>query len=131
MILKNRIRRTQEAMTQRELDLLLVVGRENLIYFTGLTQIECMAILIPKEGEACAITLWLDAAYVQQETGLITHGYLFPKETVASKVVQCIQKYGYERPRIGFERYYVDFAMYDALRQALRVQFFWCRGSFL
>ncbi|MBC7324965.1 MAG: aminopeptidase P family N-terminal domain-containing protein, partial [Moorella sp. (in: Bacteria)] len=114
----NRLARARQLMAEKDLDLLLVVNRENLIYFTGLTQIECLAVLIPREGEPCAVTLWLDAGYVERESGLTTYGYLFPRESLASKVVERIRAYGLKEPRIGFERYFVDFALYDGLRQA-------------
>lgn len=114
----NRLARARQLMAEKDLDLLLVVNRENLIYFTGLTQIECLAVLIPREGEPCAVTLWLDAGYVERESGLTTYGYFFPRESLASKVVERIRAYGLKEPRIGFERYFVDFALYDGLRQA-------------
>ncbi|HBT48235.1 MAG TPA: aminopeptidase P family protein [Peptococcaceae bacterium] len=114
----NRFKKIQELMTEKNLDLLLVVNRENLIYFTGLTQIECLAVLIPREGEPCAITLWLDAEYVQRESGLTTYGYFFPRESLGNKLVERIKAYGFRSPRIGFERYFVDYAVYEALRQA-------------
>ena len=66
----SRIQKAQQMMADMELDILFVNNRENLIYFTGLTQIECLAVLIPRTGEACAVTLWLDADYVQKESGL-------------------------------------------------------------
>lgn len=112
----NRIEKIRELMSSRNLDLLVVVNRENLIYFTGLTQIECLALLIPLEGEPCAVTLWLDADYVRQKSGFTTYGYLFPKESLAGKVVDRIKAYGFNEPRIGFERYFVDYNLYDALR---------------
>ncbi|AEF94776.1 peptidase M24 [Desulfotomaculum nigrificans CO-1-SRB] len=130
-IFQSRVKRVQDYIKNTELDLLLVVGRENLIYFTGLTQIECMAILIPKEGEACAVTLWLDAGYVQQESGIKTYGYVFPKENLASKVVKCIKNYGMNKPVIGFERYFVDFAMYDEMRKAFPEAYFTAAGDIL
>lgn len=113
-----RITKAQKMMAEQGLDLLFVNNRENLIYFTGLTQIECLAVLIPREGEACAVTLWLDTAYVQQESGLTTYGYFFPKETIAGKCIERIKAYGFAAPRIGFERYFVAFGVFDALRQA-------------
>lgn len=115
---EDKIRRARETMKELDLDMLLMVGRENLIYFTGLTQIECMAMLIPREGEACAVTIWLDVAYVREGSGLKTYGYVFPKESLVSNVVERIQEYGLVKPRIGFERYFVDFAMFDGLRTA-------------
>ncbi|MDN5344834.1 MAG: Xaa-Pro dipeptidase [Clostridia bacterium] len=114
----NRFTKGRRLMAEKGLDLLLVVNRENLIYFTGLTQIECLAVLIPRAGEPCAVTLWLDADYVGQESGLTTYGYYFPREGLAAKVVERIRAYGFKEPRIGFERYFVDFALYDGLRQA-------------
>lgn len=113
-----RIEKARKLMIEKDLDLLFVVNRENLIYFTGLTQIECLAVLIPREGEPCAVTLWLDADYVERESGLTTYGYYFPRESLASKVVERIKAYGFKVPRIGFERYFVDFAVYDGLRRA-------------
>lgn len=115
---QQRIAKGQAMMPELGLDVLFVNNRENLIYFTGLTQIECQAILIPREGEACTIALWLDAAYVQQETGITTHGYYFPRQTLAEKCIERIKAFGYKTPRIGFERYFVPFAVYDALRRA-------------
>lgn len=116
--LGSRITRVQEAMRDTDLDLLLAVGRENLIYFTGLTEVECMAVLIPRSGDACAVTLWLDAPYVRRKSGLTTHGYVFPREKLSDKVIGEISRYGLNQPRIGFERYFIDFALYDGLRQA-------------
>jgi Xaa-Pro aminopeptidase len=106
------------------LDVLFVNNRENLIYFTGLTQIECQAILIPRQGEACTVTLWLDRNYVQQETGIPTYGYRFPQETLVEKCVERIRAFGYASPRIGFERYFVAFAVYDGLRKSFDQQNF-------
>jgi len=111
-------------MADMKLDVLLVSNRENLIYFTGLTQIECLAIVIPRQGEPCAVTLWLDAGYVQQETGIKTHGYLFPGGNLADKIVERIKAYGYAEPCIGFERYFVGFAVYDTLRSHFSEQGF-------
>ncbi|MCS7233144.1 MAG: Xaa-Pro peptidase family protein [Synergistetes bacterium] len=114
----HRFKKIQELMDERELDILFVVNRENLIYFTGLTQIECLAIIIPREGEPCAVTLWLDVEYVERESGIKTFGYIFPRESLGSKVVEVMKSLGYVSPRIGFERYFIDYALYDALRQA-------------
>jgi Xaa-Pro aminopeptidase len=113
----SRFARAQKMMAEANLDLLLLVNRENLIYFTGITQMECLAVLVPQRGEPCSVALWLDAGYVGKESGLPCHGYLFPKETLVMKVVERIRAYGMEKPRIGFERYFVDFAVYDGLRQ--------------
>ena len=120
----NRISKAQQLMAKAGLDLLVVVNRENLIYFTGLTQIECLAILIPQEGEACAVTLWLDVDFVSTESGIKTYGYFFPKENLIGKMIERIRAYGMNEPKIGFERYFVDYAVYDGLRQAFPERLF-------
>lgn len=116
--LSRRFRQAQDAMREHALDFLFIVNRENLIYFTGLVQFECMAVIIPREGEPCAVTLWLDKKYVEEHTGVKTYGYYFPRENLVSKAVERIKSYGVPNPRLGFERYFVDFAVYDGLRQS-------------
>ena len=112
-----RIRRAQAAIRAADLDLLFIVGRENLIYFTGSTQLECMALIIPKEGQATAVTLWLDVEYLKANTG-IPHikGYVFPAQDLVTKTIEVIKEYNLTKPRIGFEKYFVEFAVYDGLR---------------
>ena len=111
-----RIERAQKAMASAGLDILVVTNRENLIYFTGLTQIECLALIIPAEGEPCAVAIWLDADYVGENSGLKTHAYFFPRQTLGPVICDHIRSFDHKSPRIGFERYFVDFAVYDALR---------------
>lgn len=45
-----RIKRAQATLWAADLDMLFIVGRENLIYFTGSTQLEAIALIIPKKG---------------------------------------------------------------------------------
>lgn len=123
-VFKQRIKTAQQMMAEQNIDVLFINNRENLIYFTGLTQIECLAVLIPRQGEACAVTLWLDAAYVRQESGLTTHGYHFPGDSLAGKCIEQIKAFGYSRPCIGFERYFVAFGVYDSLRKAFPAEQF-------
>jgi len=120
----HRFARAQEAMAGAECDVLVVTNRENLIYFTGVTQIECLGVLIPKEGEPCAIALWLDADFVREHSGLETRPYHFPRQSLGSIMVEAIKAYGFPDPRIGFERYFVDFSVYEALRGTFSEQKF-------
>lgn len=117
-VFPHRIEKAQRMMADQGLDILFVNNRENLIYFTGLTQIECLAVIIPREGEACAVTIALDADYVRRQSGLATFGYQFPRESLAVKCIEKIRQFGYSAPRIGFERYFVAFGVFDAFRQA-------------
>lgn len=115
-VYQQRLEKAQKMMTAAGIDVLFVNNRENLIYFTGITQMECLAVLIPREGEACAVTLWLDTAYVRQESGLVTYGYHFPRQSLAQVCIEKIRTFGFAEPRLGFERYFVPVAVYDALR---------------
>ncbi|WP_156896718.1 M24 family metallopeptidase [Desulfovirgula thermocuniculi] len=112
-----RLRAVQDHLVAREIDLLLVVGRENLIYFTGTTQIECAALLIPAREEPCLVALWLDAPYLRELTGLAVEGYVFPGENLGRRVARVIKRLGYGRPVIGFEKYFVEFSVFEALRE--------------
>lgn len=116
---QRRLRAVQEHLAAREIDLLLVVGRENLIYFTGTTQIECAALLIPAEEEPRLVALWLDAPYLKEVTGLAVEGYVFPQENLGRRVARAIKRLGYTRPAIGFEKYFVEFSVFEALREEL------------
>ncbi|HEY3425087.1 MAG TPA: Xaa-Pro peptidase family protein [Negativicutes bacterium] len=112
-----RFANAQKMMAEKDIDILIVNNRENLIYFTGLIQIECLALIIPRIGTPCAITLWLDKDYVAEQTGIDTYGYLFPKGSLVEQIIERLRKYSFKKPRIGFERYFVGFSVYDALRK--------------
>lgn len=95
-----------------------MVDRENLIYYAGIEQIECMAIVVPQEGTPEGITLALDVPWVRENCSLEKlRGYDFPGGTLAGTVVEVIKELGYENPAIGFERYFVGFGVYDILRK--------------
>jgi len=115
---QNRITKLQELMIENNIDLLIVNNRENLIYLTGLLEIECMAILIPKNDETVAITLSQDVDFVQENSGIRTIGYYFPKETLGQKIIEQINTLKIKPSGIGFERYFVDFEVYEKLRNA-------------
>ncbi|MGC8573613.1 MAG: M24 family metallopeptidase [Caldisphaera sp.] len=113
---QNRIEKLQQLMRKNNINLLIVNNRENLIYLTGLLEIECMAILIPENDEVVAITLSQDVDFVQENSRIKTIGYYFPKETLGQKIVEQINKFKAKPFNIGFERYFVDFEVYEKLR---------------
>lgn len=114
-----RVRRAQAAMNEANLDMLFIAGRENLIYFVGNTQMECMALVIPRVGEATAVTLWLDVEYLKANSAISNiKGYIFPTQDLVTRTVEVMKGYGFEKPRIGFEKYFVEFKVYEGLRKA-------------
>ena len=52
-------------MKQESVDVCLLLDRENLIYFAGIEQVECMAVVVPKNGKPVGLTLWLDVDYIK------------------------------------------------------------------
>ncbi|MDX9872785.1 MAG: Xaa-Pro peptidase family protein [Clostridia bacterium] len=118
-ICAQRIAVLQQEMKKKDIDVCLLVDRENLLYYGGIEQIECMAIVIPQEGMAEGVTLSLDLEWVKANCALERmRGYVFPMDNLGRSVVQVIGEMGYRNPVVGFERYFVGFAVYDILRSA-------------
>ncbi|MBN1857340.1 MAG: aminopeptidase P family protein [Dehalococcoidia bacterium] len=115
-----RIWRMQGELKKQGVDIALFADRNNLIYFTGITDFECMSIVIPVEGEPHIVSLWLDAEFVRSRVPC-EHvvGYPFPATNLGARTVEVIKSMGYESPRIGFGKYFVEFSVYDALRTGL------------
>ena len=119
-ICQKRIRRFQKELAEQGFALALLTDRENLIYFTGLTQIECMAVIIPAFAEPIAVTLWLDTDYLAARGGIDNvKGYRFPSSNLGEKVVEIIKSLNYKKLKIGFGKYFVEFSVFDALRKGL------------
>lgn len=119
-ILEKRINALQNYLVENNIDLALFTDRENLIYFTGLTQIECMALIVPARAEPTAVGLWLDVGYIKENWSIgQVHGYLFPAASIGGTVAGLIKKWDLSNPTIGCSRYFIDFAVFDALQKEL------------
>ncbi|MDR1660028.1 MAG: Xaa-Pro peptidase family protein [Desulfovibrio sp.] len=117
--LARRIESLQHNMRIAELDAIVFTDRENLIYYTGAVEIECMAVIIPASGEAVICCLWLDAPYVRECSGSGTiKSYRFPSSNIGSCIVTTLRSMQLPRMRIGFHKYFIEFAVFDALRSA-------------
>ncbi|MCR4441979.1 MAG: Xaa-Pro peptidase family protein [Peptococcaceae bacterium] len=115
---KKRMEKLQSAMRAEGIDVCLLVDRENLLYFGGIEQVECMAVVVPREGTPQGTTLSLDVPWVRANCALEkVRGYRFPAETLAGSIIEIIKEFGYTNPVIGFERYFVGFAVFDTLRK--------------
>ncbi|NLN98403.1 MAG: aminopeptidase P family protein [Eubacteriaceae bacterium] len=113
----DRIRRTQMALKQTDNDFILICDRENLIYYTGITEIECGALIIEPEGIPTLVTLWLDIPFFKQKIDYPIVGYIFGKETLGSKVCDLLKKKGYKDPKILFSKYFIEVGVYESLRK--------------
>ena len=117
--LSRRINALQAEMTGAGLDAVVFADRENLIYYAGAVEIECMAAVIPASGEAILCCLWLDAAYVREcssvENLLVYH---FPTSNIGQTIVSAMRALNLKAPRVGFHKYFVEFGIFDAIRHA-------------
>ena len=124
-IYKNRIRELQSFMLTESIDICLLLDRENLIYFGGIEQVECMTIVVPSKGDPVGITLWLDVEYIKENCSIEDiRGYTIPKQTIVDKVAEAISEMNYENPVIGFERYFISFSYFKELRDKYDVKSF-------
>jgi Xaa-Pro dipeptidase len=117
--LTRRIAALQAEMAAARLDAVVFADRENLIYYAGTVEIECMAAVIPAAGDPILCCLWLDAPYVRNCSGaenlLIFH---FPSSNIGHTIVSALHALGLRVPRVGFHKYFVEFGIFDALRHA-------------
>lgn len=107
-------------MAAAGLDAVVFADRENLIYYSGALEIECMAAVIPASGEAVFCCLWLDADYVRRCSGAERLlAYRFPASNIGRTIVEAMRQCGLGRtPRVGFHKYFVEFGVFEAIRAA-------------
>jgi Xaa-Pro aminopeptidase len=131
-IYKKRVHNLQKEMVKENLDICLILDRENLIYFGGIQQVECMAILIPQEGKPVGVTLWLDLDYIRENCELAdVRPYIFPKQSLADVVIEVIKEMGYDDPRIGFEKYFTSFGVFEKLKNEFDTHKFFNAGQII
>ncbi|MCC9293585.1 Xaa-Pro peptidase family protein [Clostridium sp. WLY-B-L2] len=120
-IYRKRLLELQREILKSGIDMAVLVDRENLIYYTGLTNIECMALVVPSKGGIVCITLAMDLAFIKQKCcHLNVVGYDFPQSNLGRKLVQVIRYMGFNSPNVGFSKYFVEFSVFDALRMGLK-----------
>lgn len=110
-----RIRRAQKELRDAEYDIMLICDRENLIYYTGIPEIECGGLVIPAEGEPVLVTLWLDIPHIKHLLEFDVVGYIYARDTMASAVSKIINKLGYTNPKIVFSKYFIEVGVYESL----------------
>lgn len=114
-----RIGRLQERLRELGMDAAMIYDRENLIYFTGVDDLEGGAIAIPAEGEPEMFCLFLEAEHVRSISGLekVT-AYWFPRDNQSTMMGKWLAERKWTAPRLGFTRYFISLKDYQCLRDA-------------
>ncbi len=114
-----RIARLQERLREMDLQAAMIYDRENLIYFTGVDDLEGGAIAIPAEGEPQMFCLFLEAEHVRNVSGLeCVTAYWFPQNNQSTMMGKWLAARGWTAPRLGFTRYFISLKDYQCLRDA-------------
>jgi Xaa-Pro aminopeptidase len=116
IIIKKRISKLKEELDALNLDAAVIMDRENIIYFSMLTDIEAGSIIIPRVGDPVFICLWLDARHVREVSGMNVIPYFFPEENISKKTADVINGLGIDHPRLGFTRYFISLKDFQCLR---------------
>ncbi len=120
MSFQTRVQKLQQALQQQGIDLMLFCDRENLIYYTGLTEIECFGLVVPASGEAQIAAMTVDLPLLRTIPGVgPLHGYVYGHGSLGQTLTALIAGYGLERPRIAFAKYFVEVAVFEAIWKAV------------
>lgn len=109
----------QEKLRRMELDAAMLYDRENLIYFTGIDDLEGGALAVPADGEPELFCLWMDVNHVRRTGGIqkVTP-YRFPGDSQSTMMGAWLKAQGWIAPRLGFTRYFISLRDYQCLREA-------------
>lgn len=119
-IFQKRVEKLKKETAGKDIDLVLLIDRENFIYFTGITEVECTGLLMPQKGDVEIACLWLAAPFIKKK---IDHekvdGYLFPQSNLGEKIAEMIGRMvGKHNPRIGVGKHFLDLNVFEALQKA-------------
>ncbi len=115
-----RINRLQEVLQEHKIDLMVICDRENLIYYTGLTEIECLGLIVPSSGEPQIAAMTVDLPLLKTIPGVCPlHGYMYGSGSLGSTLAELVVGLGISEPRIAFTKYFVEVAVFEALWKAV------------
>lgn len=118
-LVPGRIAALQKRLREMELDAAMIYDRENLIYFTGVDDLEGGGLAVPAEGEPELFCLWMEAGHVRGAGGIerVTP-YQFPSDNQSTMMGAWLKARGWKAPRLGFTRYFISLKDYQCLRDA-------------
>lgn len=116
----NRISRLQAQLQAQSIDLMIICDRENLIYYTGLTEIECLGLMVPACGDPQIAAMTVDLPLLRTIPGICPlHGYMYGMGSLGATLADLVKALGIEKPRIAFTKYFVEVAVFEALWKAI------------
>lgn len=96
--------RVQASLQEQDIDVACVLKPHNVAYLSGFAPV-CAGVIVPREGEALLVTLWLDVAEARSRCGsLKVAGYVFPGERLMDRLGQEIRKRCVIPRRVGVEK---------------------------
>lgn len=115
----HRVKALQAKLKSMDLDAAMIYDRENLIYFTGVDDLEGGALAVPAEGEAELFCLWMEAGHIREAGGIekVTP-YRFPSNNQSTMMGAWLKARNWKAPRLGFTRYFISLKDYQCLREA-------------
>lgn len=118
-LVPGRIAALQGKLRELGLDAAMIYDRENLIYFTGVDDLEGGALAVPAEGEPELFCLWMEAGHVRETAGIekVTP-YLFPANNQSTMMGAWLRARNWSAPKLGFTRYFISLKDYQCLRDA-------------
>jgi len=121
---KGRVKKIQDAMASKGIDILMINTPENNFYVSGYRTIgyySFMALFVPADGEPVHLTRFIEKS-VLQGTSWIPDIETYPDtEHYLDATVRVIKERGWSDKRIGVDRsaWYITIADFDALRERL------------
>lgn len=118
-LVPGRIAALQGKLREMELDAAMIYDRENLIYFTGVDDLEGGGLAVPAEGKPELFCLWMEAGHVREASGIekVTP-YLFPSNNQSTMMGAWLKARNWKAPKLGFTRYFISLKDYQCLRDA-------------
>jgi len=120
-----RVKKLQKLIGKQNIDVCVLFDRENFIYFTGIEQVECMTVIIPRSGKPVGIVLWLDLEFIKNNCFLEDiRPYVFPRESITDMIIKIIKEMGYSDPVIGFEKSFISINIFNSFKNEFNVNKF-------
>lgn len=118
--INKRIMALKQRLKEKGLDAAMIYDRENIIYFTGIDDLEGGVLVVPTEGEPELYCLWLDYESTKAATGIEkVIPYKFPHNNQSILAARWLASLNIKAPKVGFTRYFISLKDYQCLMEAV------------